>query len=123
MGGLEGKAGAATTDVVTETPTNPVAEAPQREWIVMLTARSSVRLRGDAIVGATDRLGDTSAPFLRLRNAFFKSTHGPTFKGFIAEARGLATDPDSALGLSNRAMPLLQVAALAANACVTPCSW
>src|SRR5689334_15412290 len=100
-----------------------VPEELTREWIVMLHARSSVRLRGDAIV-YVNAAEDSTAPVntVRLRNAFFKpneSTNKLAFKGLIAEARGLAHTAEEAVALlAPRAAPLLHVAATAANASV-----
>jgi hypothetical protein len=91
-----------------------------REWIVMLRARSSVRLTGKDILNIEARPASTEPVVaVRLRNAFAEVDGRLIFTGLIAEARGLAEEPADAVALlSPLAAPHLQVVATAANAAV-----
>src|SRR5215212_7470099 len=94
--------------------------AEMREWIVMLRARSSVRLTGKDILNIEARPASTEPVVaVRLRNAFAEVDGRLIFTGLIAEAGGLAEEPADAVALlSPLAAPHLQVVATAANAAV-----
>src|SRR5690348_7906449 len=80
--------------------TSNTAPDREREWVVLMHARSAVRLRGDAIVAiAADEQSTAPVTALRLRNGFFQLDGRLVFKGLIVEGRGRARAADEALAL------------------------
>jgi hypothetical protein len=91
-----------------------------REWVVMVHARSAVRLVGDERVEVVASPESTVLlTAIRLRNAFADVGGKVIVTGLLAEARGTAEDASAAVeSLTRHAAPYLQVAATAANAAV-----
>jgi hypothetical protein len=93
----------------------------EREWVVMLHARSTIRLRDDPHVVINPDSSSTGPVLgVRIRNTFSKITDDRLLvTGLFVEARGMAAGPDSAVGrLTGWALPLFQVIATAGNGAV-----
>src|SRR5882672_12158478 len=92
----------------------------EREWVLMLRARSTIRLRGDPHI-VINSGPDSTGPLLavRLRNSFSRVEDRLLVTGLFVEARGKAESPESAVErLVGWALPYLQVIATAANGAV-----
>jgi len=98
-----------------------VALSDEREWVVMLRARSTIRLRDDPHV-VINPGPDSTGPVLgvRVRNAFSKVNDERLLViGLFVEARGTATSPDSAVEqLAGWALSHLQVITTAGNGAI-----
>jgi hypothetical protein len=93
----------------------------EREWVVMLRARSTIRLRGDPRVVINPESSSTGPVLgVRIRNSFSNITDDRLLvTGLFVEARGIAAGPDSAVGrLTGWALPHFQVIATAGNGAV-----
>lgn len=93
----------------------------EREWVVMLRAKSTIRLRDDPHVVINPAPGSTGPVLgVRVRNAFSKVDDDRLLViGLFVEARGTAASPDSAVEqLTGWALSHLQVIATAGNGAI-----
>jgi hypothetical protein len=91
-----------------------------REWVVILQARSTVRLKDDEILHI-EASPQSTVPLvgIRLRNRLSNLDGKVLVTGLIAEARGMAEDATGAVAfLAPHAAPYLQLAATGANGAV-----
>lgn len=91
-----------------------------REWVVMLRARSSIRLRGDPHV-VIDASPQSTGPVtaVRLRNSYTAVDGNLLVTGLFVEARGQAVDSEAAVEtLAGWASPYLQIMATVGHGAV-----
>lgn len=91
-----------------------------REWVVLLQARSTIRLRDDHVVHVEAGPAST-APILdiRVRNSLSKIDDRLLVTGLFVAGRGLAGSAEAAVPLlASRATPYLHIIATAANGAI-----
>src|SRR5205807_7328343 len=78
--------------------TEVVRMPDEREWVLMLRARSTIRLRGDPHI-VINSGPDSTGPLLavRVRNSFSKVEDRLVVTGLFIEARGKSESPESAV--------------------------